>query len=342
MMCQTEKNASFASFDAQEKLPDMVHGIALPPLLQTIVGVLGVATNIFILIVLFRFTSLWKKPCFALLINQAAVNVAAGFFIAAQNATILHGDPLMFPHIVKVHSDALCRLWYSRMLMWGALVSSSYNAVAFALERYFMIVHPLCHRNNYNRNSRRIIIAAVWCSGFTYHAVVQLPTTGLVGTSCMNATLWSSKFLRKFFGLSILFVQFYIPLGVLIFAYANIFISLRQRDKIRHESVRNRLSHAQISLLKSSLAVSVWFITCWFVDISLFFLSITEICIIRNTFTRYVDIMIFSNPIGNAVIYTVQLAEFRKGVLLMLSRNGAPNSQMESKRLHNLEAESAV
>ena len=78
---------------------------------------------------------------------------------------------------------------------------------------------------------------------------------------------------------------------------------------------------AQISLLKTSMAVSSWFFVCWSVDDLLFTLGIANVYTpgIDNPFPRYVDIMIFSAPWGNAFIYPLSLQEFKTGVYKMFT-----------------------
>lgn len=217
--------------------------------------------------------------------------------------------------------------------MWGALVSSTYNSVAFALERYVMIVHPLVHRTRYTPVCRRLVLAAVWLSGFVYQGTAQLPTTGVREGVCVNMGLWPNDTVRFLFALSSVGVYLLIPLVLFIFAYSRIFVVLWRRDKLRHGRGQagqghetegqdqvgktGRLSRAQMTLLRSSLAVSVMFVACWFTDITLFLLAVTNLCVVRNAFTRYVDLMIFVNPLGNAIIYSIQFAEFRQGVRRM-------------------------
>lgn len=148
------------------KFPDMIGWVRIPQLLMSLTGMVGVVSNTFVLVVIFFFTTMYKKPAFVFLINQAVIDLLAATLVTCQNLTILSGDPLKNPitDTIPVYSDLLCRLWYSRVLMYSALVSSSYNAVAFALERYIMILHPVFHRDKYTNKGSLILFALAFIS----------------------------------------------------------------------------------------------------------------------------------------------------------------------------------
>ena len=42
--------------------------------------------------------------------------------------------------------EALCRLWFTKMPLWGLLVSSTYNIVALTVERFLAVVYPFHYR----------------------------------------------------------------------------------------------------------------------------------------------------------------------------------------------------
>ena len=44
-------------------------------------------------------------------------------------------------------AELFCRLRLSQFLLWGLMMSSSYNLMAISFERYMAIVHPIWHRN---------------------------------------------------------------------------------------------------------------------------------------------------------------------------------------------------
>lgn len=84
----------------------------LPFILQSIVGMLGGAANIFALIIMCRYTRLIQKPSFHLIVNQATIDMVAGLLIGMQYTSVLvGGHDLAHPTTMPVTSSILCRFW---------------------------------------------------------------------------------------------------------------------------------------------------------------------------------------------------------------------------------------
>ena len=114
-------------------------------LIGAIVGMIGVLVNGWALVVIFRFTNIWKKINYYLLVNQIAIDFVACLLIAAQFFSILDGDPMMSIFNKRLTNDALCRLWYTKSFMWAVINSSNCNVVLLTLERYLKILYPLAY-----------------------------------------------------------------------------------------------------------------------------------------------------------------------------------------------------
>ena len=110
------------------------------------VGTVGVFTNGLALIVIFGYTTIWKKISFYVFINQIAIDFVTCLFIALQYFSITEGDPPVTLYNVKVTNDALCRWWYSKAIMWSLIFSANYSVVLITLERYVKILYPLVYQ----------------------------------------------------------------------------------------------------------------------------------------------------------------------------------------------------
>ena len=116
-------------------------------LVGAVIGSVGIFVNGWALVVIFRFTNIWKKINFYLLVNQIAIDFVACLLIAAQFLSILDGDPMMSIFNKRSTNDALCRWWYTKGFMWAAINSSNCNIVLLTLERYLKILHPIVYNN---------------------------------------------------------------------------------------------------------------------------------------------------------------------------------------------------
>lgn len=133
---------------------------AVPPagataliLLCAITGTLGVLSNTLAIVVIFVYTTIWKKARFFLLVNQIAVDLVACLFASAQYYSILNGDLTVAVFGIKFTDDSLCRWWYSKAFMWTFINSSSCNVVMVTLERYVKVFYPLGHRSHFTKVS---------------------------------------------------------------------------------------------------------------------------------------------------------------------------------------------
>lgn len=115
---------------------------------SAIVGTVGVVTNGIALVIIFGFTTIWKRVNFYLLVNQIAIDFATCTLITCQYFTLIHGDPNSAFFNIKLINDAACRLWYSRAWMWSFFVASNYNVVMVTFERYLKLVHPITYHNH--------------------------------------------------------------------------------------------------------------------------------------------------------------------------------------------------
>ena len=117
------------------------------------VGLFGIVTNGFAIIILFGYTNTWQETKFYLLVNQVLADFLSSLFIASQYFSILNGDPTSYVFTIAVTNDALCRWWYSKSLMWAVINSSNSNIVLLTLERYMKIVHPWAYDRIWTRVS---------------------------------------------------------------------------------------------------------------------------------------------------------------------------------------------
>ncbi|NJL80252.1 MAG: G-protein coupled receptor, partial [Richelia sp. SM2_1_7] len=66
--------------------------------------------------------------------------------------------------------DLYCKIWATKLFLWGFLVSSTYNLVALTVERYLAVVHPIWHKTSFSKNKAIVLIVLVWIFGPAWNA----------------------------------------------------------------------------------------------------------------------------------------------------------------------------
>jgi hypothetical protein len=102
------------------------------------IGCVGLTGNVFVIVVILGFTSLYKQLATVFVINQSVIDAASSLFVIAQQTTNYFKIPV---YAGQPASETFCRVWYSQTFMWGLYVSSTYNLVALTAERYLKVNH---------------------------------------------------------------------------------------------------------------------------------------------------------------------------------------------------------
>jgi len=118
-------------------------------------GVFGLLSNLFVVVVIVCYRSMREHITNLYLINQSLIDATVAAFLFL--TTLLQDDKK--PRTPGNWADeALCRLWFTKMPLWGMLMSSTYNIVFLTIERFLAIVYPFWYRALYSR--RRV--SCIW------------------------------------------------------------------------------------------------------------------------------------------------------------------------------------
>jgi hypothetical protein len=113
---------------------------AVAPYIYTFVGLVGIAANTFVAVVIATSPSLRKRIENSLLFNQSLIDGVAGLLLVANLTASL---PMTQ---TGGFWDFVCRYWMSGTPLFAALQASIFNLVIITIERYFEIVHPIVHK----------------------------------------------------------------------------------------------------------------------------------------------------------------------------------------------------
>jgi len=113
-------------------------------------GLFGLLSNLFVITIIMCYRSMRERVTNLYIINQSLIDATVATFLFL--TTLLQDDKQ--PRTPGNWADeALCRLWFTKMPLWGMLVSSTYNIVSLTIERFLAIVYPLRHRAWCSRRS---------------------------------------------------------------------------------------------------------------------------------------------------------------------------------------------
>ena len=213
---------------------------------------------------------------------------------------------------------------------------STYNLVALTIERYVKVVHPIIHRNSFTKRKALITIATVWIWGIFFNLVIIVPTTKIVYGTCWIFSIWPTDTWRRFVGVLILVVQFFIPVTVMVFSYSRMILVLRRKATSvtagpaslvgvqgKHSTAtahEKSLSRIQKNLLKTLMIVTAGYVLCLCWD--QVFLLLVNIGYFSDwqkyPFSYFFLMMAFANSCINPFIYLFKYEEFQKGAKQLL------------------------
>ena len=127
-------------------------------ILTVLIGSTGVIANGFVLFVLHKFGKLIYTANTILMIHQTFTDIVCSFFLLLVVAmkVVMDGD------LEGSWGDVLCKVVISEAVFKTSVVASSLSLVCITIERYFMVVHPIFHRNHFTRRVVAVFIVAIW------------------------------------------------------------------------------------------------------------------------------------------------------------------------------------
>jgi len=98
---------------------------------------------VFVIIVIMLYRPMRERVTNLYIINQSLIDATVATFLFL--TTILQDNKKQLTP-GNWADEALCRLWFTKMPLWGMLMSSTYSLVSLTLERFLAVVYPLRHR----------------------------------------------------------------------------------------------------------------------------------------------------------------------------------------------------
>ena len=201
-------------------------------LMYEFVGAVGFLSNLFVLFILlvFRPPHYQQTTSEFFIICQTIVNALAAFFVLTQTLFEKVGGEILVKG--SFVDEMLCRLWLKKLFQWSFLVSSTYSVLALTVDRFIAVVYPIFYQTKFSTGS---LASRVLCMSFVlfsmmYTWVYVVPTSAIMDDGqCHLYENWPNPTLKRFVGFLTLFVQFFIPLFVIIICYSVMILTLHKR-----------------------------------------------------------------------------------------------------------------
>ena len=287
-----------------------------------IISTIGIAGNLLVIAVILNLSAMRKWFTNILILNQSVIDLTASAFLLL----IVFSPDNRIPQrrLSGFVDEVLCRVWYRRGPMWGALVASSYNLIAIAFERYFAVVRPIVYRNMYSSKIAKIVCLLPWVIALLFVSI----SFGVYGGRCVSiGAAYKSKAGKVFSGTSTLLLVFVIPTAIYIFCYTSMYKSLRRITPVQSEpgQVRqrqDRMRRVRQNILKTQVMVVVAFITCWSLNQVMFGAFNFGFQIDLTSPLYYTSVILtFADCCINPFIYTIKYEMFQNGVRKLLWRS---------------------
>lgn len=281
-----------------------------------IIGSVGLMGNLMVIVVILNSKSMLKSFTNRFILNQSFCDGVVAIILILSSAFEDTGRRLS-----GTADELYCRLWLTKMLLWGTLVSSTYNLVAMSVERYLAVVHPIWHKMSFTTAQFAAAVAFVWIIGTGYNMAYMIPSTQIQDGSCNLYAVWPSVTTQRAIGVFTIFLQFFIPLGILAFCYMRMALVLKRRvhpsstDKASTKRV-DSMARARKNIFKTLALVSVSFILCWIWN-QVYFLLFNlgyKLIDFQSNFYHFTVVAVFCNCCINPFIYMIKYEQFQRGL----------------------------
>ncbi len=195
----------------------------------------GIIDNVLVAVVLSSSSFLRGKIVNMFIINQSLVDFVTSSVVVAETLTNL----LLRSHrkIHGIKGDILCLLWYTGIFRWGMFNVSSFNLAGLTIDRYVKIVCPMWYKKHCRKRHSVIAMVMAWVIGLGLKSLVKIPTSYVDhNDECHVTKRWPSPHLKDAVVIISLFIEYFIPLLILISCYLCIVFVLRKQLKPANDS----------------------------------------------------------------------------------------------------------
>ncbi|ELT87477.1 hypothetical protein CAPTEDRAFT_113077 [Capitella teleta] len=322
----TDSDSTIFTFDDDNSKHTSITAQETIKILYYCIGTVGFLGNLMVVVIIGTSKSMRKTTTNRFIMHQSCCDGTVAVILML--STLFEDDGRKLSGIAD---EIYCRLWLTKTFLWGSLVTSTYNLVTMTLERYLSIVHPILHKNRWNKKVFIACICMVWVLGFGYNLAFMVPSTVIIGGDCNLYYKWPSVETQQGQGIFTIVFQFFIPLIVLIVCYSRMALILKGKiqptDDANNKASKN-MARARRNVIKTLILVGVSFVLCWIWNQILFVLFNLGFPVNFNgNFYHFTVVAVFCNCCINPFIYIIKYEQFQRKLIRfrgMCFRNDQP------------------
>ena len=238
-------------------------------------GIVRIASNLFAIIVLCSSKAMRNKLVNILLINQSAIDMTTSF-VMALNGLSVSNTTISYKGL---QGYFYCVFWASKLILWSLMLSSAYNLLCINMERYLSIVFPIFHKTPLTKRHIYIAMALIWLFGPLEKCLFTLPTSAIVNSECILASIWPNYTARILATVINECLNFGLPVCLTIVIYLHMAIILRRRavnigpinpnatqapsSGAQQNQNKGKMSNVATNILKTMLTLTLCYLYGW-------------------------------------------------------------------------------
>ncbi|XP_013876254.1 melanopsin-A [Austrofundulus limnaeus] len=260
---EPQKTHTQSSFFSKVDVPDQVHYVVA--LFVFVIGVLGITGNVLVMFAFYSNKKLRKLP------NYFIMNLAVSDFLMAFTQS-----PIFFINCLYkewMFGATGCKIYAFCGALFG--ISSMINLLAISIERYLVITRPLqtMHRSSKRRTMFAILL--VWLYSLAWSLAPLVGWSSYIPEGLMTSCTWdyvTYSAANRSYTMMLCFFVFFIPLGIILFCYLQMFLYIRQTSRelehlgpkvrkstlIQQKSIRSEWKLAKIAFIVIIVYVLSW------------------------------------------------------------------------------------
>ena len=223
-----------------------------------VIGIIGVVSNLFVILILGSSAKIRQKLVNTLIIHQSFVDLLASVALIGT----AHIDGLDEHGLEGIHAEIYCYFMMGKWPLWVMMSVSSYNLVFLNVERYISIVHPIYHHTKVTRQKVLMFLPVIWV--FT-----------LAEQSCFDASYGVKNGVCDFRSQEILHInviiylilQFFLPVMLVLFLYCHMFLRLRSAINPGSDNTSSNrndvMEKAKKNIFKTMLFITMFYVICY-------------------------------------------------------------------------------
>jgi 7 transmembrane receptor (rhodopsin family) len=298
-----------------------------------VTGGIGIACNLFAIIILVLHDPLRKRLPNYFFINQSALDLVVG---ALQ---------IIISILTSVNTSGLllyvwCYAINSKVFFTGLLMASTWNLVVMSMERYLEIVHPIAHKMWLTRRRVFAAMISVWVLGVVYKCLGVLPVMKVVNGVCKSGQ-YANGAAATVGSLYNVIGEFLFPFCIITVCYVKI---SRATRKVNFSAAGPQMTRVRRNIFKILTIFIVCFVLCAGPKQIFLILYSTGGVSVDFTGPLYTGCVFLNYLICciNPFIFLFKYEDFQRGVKTIVCRTKASvvtagTNEINHIGMHNLE-----